>query len=356
MTAARRALVTGGGGFLGGAIVRLLRARGETVLSFARGTYPELTTAGVEEQRGDLADPGAVLAATEGCDIIYHVAARAGIWGRWSDFHRPNVIGTQNVLDACREHGIRRLVYTSSPSVVFKGRDMEGVDESVAYSSHFHAHYPHTKMMAERAILAANSGKLATVALRPHLIWGPGDRHLVPRILERGRAGQLRRLGREEKLVDSVFIDDAAAAHLAAGDRLEPGSTISGKAYFISQGEPKPLWDLINGILAAGGVPPVERSISPRVAYAAGCILEAAYKLLRRPDEPRMTRFLARELSTAHWFDISAARRDLGYEPRHTIAEGLQKLAESLHEETSVEDGTSTSDLISTPRPGGSRS
>lgn len=341
MTTARRALVTGGGGFLGGAIVRLLRARGETVRSFARGKYPELATAGVEESHGDLADPDAVLAAAEGCDIIYHVAARAGIWGPWDGFYRPNVIGTQNVLDACRQHGIRRLVYTSSPSVVFEGRDMEGVDESIAYASHFHTHYPHTKMIAERAVLAADDDKLATVALRPHLIWGPGDRHLVPRILERGRAGQLRRLGREEKLVDSIFIDDAAAAHLAAGDRLEPGSIIAGKAYFISQGEPKPLWELINGILAAGGVPPVERSISPRVAYAVGCILEVAYKLLRRSDEPRMTRFLARELSTAHWFDISAARRDLGYEPRHTIAEGLELLAASL-QEAAAEKRTST--------------
>ncbi len=321
------ALVTGGGGFLGAAIVRRLVARGDRVRSLSRGSYPELDAIGVEQFRGDLADAGAVDAAVLGCDLVFHVAAKAGVWGRYADYHRANVVGTQNVLDACRKHGVRRLVYTSSPSVVFDGRDMEGVDESTPYPTHYEAVYPRTKAEAERRVLAANGPDLATVALRPHLIWGPGDNHLVPRILERGRAGRLRRIGLANKLVDSTYIDNAADAHLLAADRLSPGSPVAGRAYFITNGEPTPLWDLVNRILAAGGVGPVTRTVPEWLAYTAGGLLEAAYMMLGRRDEPPMTRFVARELTTAHWFNIGAARRDLGYEPKTSIAEGLRRLA-----------------------------
>ena len=232
------ALVTGGGGFLGGAIVRRLRARGDEVRSLSRGRYPALRRPRRQQIQGDVADAGAVDAAVAGCDVVFHVAAKAGVWGRYAEYHRANVVGTENVLAACRRHGVRRLVYTSSPSVVFDGRDMEGVDESVPYPAHYEAHYPQTKAEAERLVLAANGPDLATVALRPHLIWGPGDNHLVPRILARGRAGRLRRIGRANKLIDSIYIDNAADAHLLAADRLAPGSPVAGKAYFISNGEP----------------------------------------------------------------------------------------------------------------------
>jgi nucleoside-diphosphate-sugar epimerase len=322
------ALVTGGGGFLGGAIVRRLLGRGDSVRSLARNHYPALESLGVEQHQGDVADAGAVLKATAGCDVVFHVAARAGIWGRYNDYYRANVVGTENVLDACRQHGIRRLVYTSSPSVVFNGRDMEGVDESAPYPDHYEAHYPRTKAMAEQMVLRANGPDLATVALRPHLIWGPGDNHLIPRLLARARAGRLRRIGRDVKRIDSVFVDNAADAHLLAADRLAPGSTIAGRAYFISQGEPVPIWDLVNRILHAAGLGPVTRSMPFGVAYAAGWLLEKWYGLLRREEEPPMTRFLARELATAHWFDIGAARRDLGYEPAVSIEEGLRRLEE----------------------------
>jgi nucleoside-diphosphate-sugar epimerase len=322
-----KALVTGGGGFLGSAIARILLARGDTVRSVSRGRYPNLPC---EQLQGDLAEAGVAERAVTGCDVVFHVAAKAGVAGRYRDYYRANVEATQRVLDASRATGVQRLVYTSSPSVVFDGSDMEGVDESVPYPAHYHAPYPATKAQAERLILAANGAELATVALRPHLIWGPGDNHLVPRILARGRAGRLRRVGKECKYVDSTYIDNAAEAHLNAADRLSPGATCAGKAYFISNGEPMPTWDLVNRILAAGGVGPVTRSVPPWLAYGAGAVLEAVYAVLWPDAEPPMTRFVARELATSHWFDLSGARRDLGYEPRISIDEGLRRLQAHL--------------------------
>jgi nucleoside-diphosphate-sugar epimerase len=204
---------------------------------------------------------------------------------------------------------------------------MAGVDESAPYPSHYEAAYPQTKAIAERMVLRANGPTLATVALRPHLIWGPRDNHLIPRILARARAGRLRRIGMESKLIDSVYIDDAADAHLLAADRLAPRSPIAGKAYFITQGEPVPLWDLVNRILHAAGLGPVTRSIPAGLAYAAGWVLETAYAVFWPRGEPPLTRFVARELTTAHWFDISATRRELGYCPRISYDEGLRRLA-----------------------------
>jgi nucleoside-diphosphate-sugar epimerase len=321
-----KALVTGGGGFLGGAIVRLLVQRGDQVRSYSRGEYPELAGLGVDQQRGDLADRDAVIKATEGCDTVFHVAAKAGIWGEYSDFHRANVVGTGNVIAACLKNGVSRLVYTSSPSVVFDGRDVEGGNETLPYPSHYEAFYPQTKAMAERLVLAANSPELATVALRPHLIWGPGDNHLVPRIIAKAKAGRLRRIGNNNCLVDTVYVDNAASAHLQAADRLAQGSMIAGRAFFISNGEPVPLWEMVDRILAAAGLPPVKGSVSPGAALALGAICEKIWKILRLSGEPPMTRFVAREMATAHWFDISAARRDLSYEPEISIDEGLRRL------------------------------
>ncbi len=326
-------LVTGGRGFLGGAIVRMLLERGETVRSLARHHCPRLEAAGVVQLVGDLSDPELIEAAVQGCELVYHVAARAGVWGDYEDFYRTNVRGTQNIINACRNQGVKRLVYTSSPSVVFDGNDMEGVDESVPYPQHFHASYPQTKALAEQLVLSANNVQLATVALRPHLIWGPGDNHLVPRILERGRSGQLRRIGSGGNLIDAVYIDNAALAHLQVAERLAIGSPVAGMAYFIANNEPIPLWDLVNQILAAGDLPPVSKSISPKLAYLAGAFLETIYKNLRLAGEPRMTRFVARELATAHWFDLNAARRDFGYHPQVSIKEGMERLRYWLQQE-----------------------
>ena len=325
-----KALVTGGGGFLGLAIVRLLRVRGDEVRSFSRNVHPPLASLGVESRRGDLADADAVREATAGCDVVFHVAALAGVWGRSEDFQRANVQGTRNVIDACRHHRVPRLVFTSSPSVVFGGADQENVDESAPYPPRYLAHYPRTKALAEQQVLAANGPEMATVALRPHLIWGPGDNHLVPRIVSRARAGRLRLVGAVGKLVDSVYIDNAAAAHLLAADRLQPGAAPAGRAYFISNGEPLPLDNLINRIVGAAGLPPVTRRISARAAYLVGSALEAVYGVLGVAAEPPLTRFLARQLSTAHWFDLTAARRDLGYQPAVSIDEGMRRLEQAL--------------------------
>ncbi len=321
-----KTLVTGGGGFLGGVIVRMLRERGDQVVSISRGRYTELDSLGVEQVQGDLADQAAVLKAAQGCDIIFHVAAKAGIWGSYDAFHQSNVTGTENVLDACRVHGITKLVYTSSPSVVFDGTDVEGGNESLPYPDHFEAFYPQTKAMAEQLVLAANGPQLATVSLRPHLIWGPGDNHLVPRIIAKGKSGRLRRIGDRPCLVDTVYVDNAAKAHLQAADHLTPGSTVAGKTYFISNGEPVPLWVMVNRILAAGDVGPVTKSISPGAAYCIGSICEKLWEWFRLPGEPPMTHFVAKELSTAHWFDIDAARQDFGYQTEVTIDEGMQRL------------------------------
>ena len=326
----RRILVTGGGGFLGGAIVRRLVERGDRVTSFSRHPHPELSALGVAQLQGDLADPAAVDAACRGREVVFHTAARAGVWGPYADYHRPNVIGTTNVIAACRRQGVGALVHTSSPSVVFHGGDMEGVDESVPYPANYHAAYPHTKALAERLVIRAARKGLAAIILRPHLIWGPGDPHLVPRILS--RAGRLRRVGRGRNRVDTIYIDNAAEAHLLAADRLAADPGLSGRVYFISQGEPIPLWEMIDAILAAAGKPPVRRSIPAGLAGLSGALLEGVYRLLRIPQEPPMTRFVARELATAHWFDIGAARRDLGYEPRVSTAEGLERLAAWLHQ------------------------
>ena len=329
-----RALVTGGGGFLGRAIVERLIARGDHVRSMARGAYPALESVGVEVVRGDLTDSIAMNRACAGVDVVFHVAAKAGVWGPYDDYHRVNVAGTENVLRAMRDAGIGRLVYTSSPSVVFHGGDCEGADESLPYADHYLTHYPETKAIAERLVLEANGEQLATVALRPHLIWGPRDNHLVPRIL--ARASALRRIGRENKLIDTVYIDNAADAHLCAADRLAIGAACAGKAYFITNGEPRPTWEIVNAILAAGGKPPVTKVVSKRFAMTAATLMEFAYRHFGIRGEPRLTRFVVEELSSAHWFDISAARRDLGYDPTVTIDEGLKRLGEWLQADASV--------------------
>lgn len=322
-----RALVTGGGGFLGHAIVQRLLGRGAQVRTLTRGDYPALREQGVDTQRGDIADAQVVHRAAEGCQVVFHVASRIGDWGDYEDFHRTNVTGTRNVLDACRAHGVGRLIYTSTPSVVHSGGDIEGADESLPYPEHFESHYPHTKALAERAVLEANGDSLRTVALRPHLIWGPGDTQLTPRLIQRARQGRLRLVGGGQKLIDTIYIDNAAQAHLLAMDKLDHFQpTCAGKAYFITQGEPIATADMINAILQAAGLPPVHKAISPRAAWAAGAVLEGAWKLLRRTDEPPMTRFVASQLATAHWYDTSAAARELGFVPEVSLQEGMERL------------------------------
>lgn len=325
---AQRVLVTGGGGFLGRAIVQRCLAKGDQVTSFSRNDYPELATMGVEQIRGDLQDATAVERACQGVDVVFHTAAKAGVWGSWCAYYGANVVGTRHVIAACRKHDVKRLIYTSSPSVVFDGHDQEGVDESVPYAKKFHTHYPATKAIAEKMIRQAAVSGLPTITLRPHLIWGPGDTHLTPRIL--ARAHRLKQIGQGANRVDTIYIDNAVQAHLLAEEQLAKQPELAGRVFFISQDEPVPVWDMINAILAAAGKPPVKGRVSTKTALVAGTLFETLYRKLSITHEPPLTRFVVLELATAHWFDISAAKKDLGYQPLISTAEGLENLARWL--------------------------
>ena len=324
-----KVLVTGGGGFLGQALCRGLRALGHEVVSFNRGHYPALDALGVQQVQGDLARRDAVLAAAQGCAAVFHNAAKAGAWGSYESYRLANVVGTQHVLDACRAHGIGRLVYTSTPSVTHRAtHPVEGgTAETVPYGEHLKAPYAATKLVAEKLVLAANDATLATVALRPRLIWGVGDNQLLPRLVERARAGRLRFVGDGENRIDTTYVDNAAQAHLDAFAHLAPGAACAGRAYFISNGEPRTVRDIVNGLLQAAGAPPVTATIPFRVAYVAGALCEGLWHALPLRGEPPMTRFLAEQLSTTHWYDMAPATRDFGYVPRVTIDEGLARLA-----------------------------
>jgi len=325
------ALVTGAGGFLGLYIVEQLVARGDRVRAFSRRHYPRLDDLGVESVQGDLRDGVEVARACDDIDVIFHSAGVAGIWGPWDFYYGINTLGTMNVLAGAVRHGVGRLVYTSSPSVTFDATDHEGVDESIPYPTRWLCHYPHSKALAEQHVLSAN-GKdgLLTCALRPHLIWGPRDQHLIPRLLERARHGKLWRVGDGTNLIDMVYVENAASAHLQAADALKPGAPVCGRAYFVSQGEPVNCWQWIDEILALAGLPPVRKSISLRKAWVMGAAMEVIYGLLRIKTEPRMTRFLAAQLARSHYFNVQRAREDLGYSPQIPKSEGMRRLGEEL--------------------------
>ena len=321
-------LVTGGGGFLGQVLCRGLRERGHEVVSFNRGRYDALDRLGVTQVQGDLAQRDAVIAAATGCDAVFHNAAKAGAWGSYESYHLANVVGTQNVIDACRAHGIGRLVYTSTPSVTHrKTHPVEGgTADTVPYGDHLKAPYAATKQVAEKLVIAANDATLATVSLRPRLIWGVGDNQLLPRLVERAKAGRLRFVGDGNNRIDTTYVDNAAQAHFDAFEHLAPGAACAGRAYFISNGEPRTVREIVNGLLGAAGAPQVDKTIPFGVAYAAGVVCEGLWHALPLKGEPPMTRFLAEQLSTTHWYDMAPARRDFGYVPGVSIHEGLTRL------------------------------
>ncbi len=305
------ALVTGGGGFLGGAIVDALLARGGDVASIARGSYPALEEKGVRAVRADLADapdPIEHVLRERRVDTVYHCAARPGVWGRARDYERANVTATENVIEACRRAGVARLVFTSAPSVVFDGTSHVNAGPDIPYPSRYLAHYPRTKAIAERLVIAANGAELATVSLRPHLIFGPGDPNLVPRVIERADRGRLRIVGDGTSEVSLTYVGNAAAAHLAAADALATdgaAAACAGRAYFVNNVEPVRLWDWINSVLTGTGRRAVTRRIPAGVAYAAGAILEVLYRVSGRTEtEPPMTRFVAAQLRASHSYDM----------------------------------------------------
>jgi len=323
-------LVTGGGGFLGTAICRQLTSLGHAVTAFQRSAAPELAKMGVSVLQGDVCDKQALSAAANGCDAIIHTAGKAGIWGDAEVYERINVGGTTAVIEVCRTLGIPILVHTSSPSIVHGNGDIEGGDESLPLASRFLAPYPATKAEAETRILAANSTTLKTTALRPHLIWGPGDPHILPRLAARVRNGRLALPGADKK-IDTVYVDNAASAHVDALLDLAGAAKSAGNAYFISNDEPLPQGEIIRRLLAAIGVKAEIRPVPAALARAAGAFCESAWRLLRLKSEPPITRFSADQLSTAHWFDISAARRDLSYLPKISIEQGLKRLSSDHH-------------------------
>jgi nucleoside-diphosphate-sugar epimerase len=324
-----KVLVTGGGGFLGGAICRQLLARGDRVIAFQRSPAPAVESLGGTCIRGELQDRDALRRAARGCEAVIHTAGKAGVWGSHESYRQVNVQGTENVLEACRQLGIPYLVHTSSPSVVHGGGDIEGGDESLPYPERFSSPYPATKALGEQRVMAADCDALRTVSLRPHLIWGPRDPHLLPRLLERARGGSLALPG-ADKLIDTVYVENAAHAHLLGLDCLQKGGECHGRTYFISNDQPLPQAEIIRGLLAAAGREVEIRKLAPAIAKTAGAVLESAWKLLRISSEPPVTRWSADQLSTAHWYDISAAKRDLGYLPLVSIDEGLELLRQHL--------------------------
>lgn len=324
-------LVTGGGGFLGRYVAEQLLQRGDTVRVLARGDYPELTSQGMELIRGDLRDAAVVRRACEGVESVFHVAAVPGIWGSRRMFHEINVVGTQNVLEACHASGVARLIHTSSPSVVFDGQDHVDADETLPYASRWLCYYPWSKALAEQQVLSAHqTDGLRTLALRPHLIWGPRDNHLIPRLLQTARAGRLRRVGTGGNVVSVSYVENTAAAHLAADRALSMDGSVGGQPYFINEPEAVNLWTWIDDLLRLAGISPVERCISAASAYYLGAACEVVWAGLRLSGEPRMTRFVARQLSGSHSYRIQSALEKLGYAPSISMAEGMRRLEQDL--------------------------
>ena len=322
-----RILVTGYGGFLGSAIARQLLEKGFQVRGLARSRYERLAEQGVECIQGSVADREVADKACKDCDAIVHTAAQAGIWGPWSSYYTNNTLATSHLLEAAHRNRISTFVYTSSPSVTFDGRPQSGVDESVPYPTKWLCHYPQSKALAEKDVLSCiERGGIRGCVLRPHLIWGEKDPHLFPRVIERTLSGRLRRVGSGQNLIDVVHVDHAAWAHVSALEKLlDADQGVNGKAMFLSDGDPIACWNWLTQILETAGVDAPKRSISFSAAYRLGAVLEAGYKILRKQQEPPMTRFVAAQLALDHYFDISCARQALDYQPWIDRNEALAK-------------------------------
>lgn len=325
-----KALVTGGNGFIGRYIVEQLLKRGDEVRVIGRNDYPELRAMGVECFKVDLAAQNDCHTALQGCDTVFHVAAKAGVWGNPTEFYYNNVTATQHLLRHAIRAGVGKFVYTSSPSVVFGQDSLAGVDESQPYPSSYLAPYPLTKAFAEQYVLRQED--ILTTALRPHLVWGPRDPHIIPRLVARAQAGTLPQIGDGTNLVDVTYVENAAEAHIQAADALAEDSPVRGSAYFIGQEKPVNLWAFIRALLEQLGAPPIRRRVSYATAWRLATVIERGYIMLGIAAEPPLTRLTVSQMASSHWFDLSAARRDFGYEARISTEEGLQKTAMAFHE------------------------
>lgn len=318
-------LVTGGGGFLGRRLVELLLERGDTVRFLARGRYPEVEALGATGFQVDLRDAAGLREVVRGVDVVHHVASKAGYWGPRSEFVAINVDGTRNVIEACKAESVGRLVYTSTPSVIGYETDAAGIG-AAPYPASWESAYGETKAMAEQLVLAANGPTLKTVSLRPHLVIGPGDNHLLPRVVERAKQGQLRIVGDGKNKVDLTYVDNAAWAHIDAADALRaPAPVCAGKAYFVSNDDPVLLWAWTNAFLPRVGAPQVKGTIGLAPATMLGGAMELAWRVLPLKGEPRMTRFLAAALARTHWYSMEPAKRDFGYRVRVPMAEATDR-------------------------------
>ncbi|MDN3269674.1 NAD-dependent epimerase/dehydratase family protein [Streptomyces sp. MA15] len=324
-----KVLVTGGSGFLGLELCRRLCGRGDTVASLNRRHSTALERLGVRQHLGDLADAGAVSRAVAGQDAVVHNAALAGVSGPPRPYWTTNVLGTRHVIAQCRAHGVRTLVFTSTASVVFRPGGLVGVDESLPYALQHLAPYPATKARAEALVLAAHGPDLATVALRPHIVWGPGDPHFVPALARAARAGLLPMPGQGGNLVDTTHVRTAAHAHLLALDRLRRSPEAGGRAYFIGQGDPRTLREITGHLLRAAGIRARWCAVPPPLAAGAATAADVLLRLAGSTRTHALSRFLVEELRHPHHFDLTAARRDLGFVPPVSFDEGVAELVPS---------------------------
>lgn len=335
-----KALVTGGGGFLGRRIVELLLDRGDEVGILARGHYPEVEALGATGHQVDLRDRDGVREAVEGYDVVFHVAAKAGMWGELDEFWSINVEGTRHLLDAMEEHGVERMIYTSTPSVVGYDHDIANGEQDLPYADEPGSPYAETKAEAEKMVLASNSRHLATVALRPHLIFGPRDDNLFPKVLERARAGRLPIIGDGQSTIDLTYIDNAAWAHLDAERALtDHEAPCAGKPYFISNDQPVKLWGFVNDFVTGLDVPPVTRRLPYGPVRAAAGVMAWAWRTFGLSGEPLLTPFMVDVFVRDHWYDMEPAKDDLGYSIRVPLDEGLERTIAWFREQELAEPG-----------------
>ena len=321
-----RVLVTGASGLLGRTVADTLAQRGEAVTVLQR----RASGTGHREVLGDIADPATIAAAVQGQDAVIHLAAKVNVVGPWEDYRRTNIEGTRSLVEQAVASDVQRFVQVSSPSVAHAGSSLAGVGAGPADPARARGNYARSKAAAELIALGADGDDLAVVALRPHLVWGPGDTQLIGRILARAKAGRLPQVGRGTSLVDTTFVTNAADAIIAAVDRAE---SAHGQALVVTNGEPRPIGELIRDIGLAGGAPPPRVRVPAGLAWVAGAAVEGAMALceavpgLPSIEEPPLTRFLAEQLSTAHWFDQRHTRAVLDWSPRVDLEEGLRLLA-----------------------------
>ncbi|OII06112.1 nucleoside-diphosphate sugar epimerase [Curtobacterium sp. MCBA15_007] len=317
-----KVLVTGASGFLGQATAAAVRDAGHEVRTFQRRPSG---VAGVQDVAGTMTDDTALARAVDGVEAVVHLAAKVSLAGDPADFARVNVDGTRSLLRAARAAGVARFVFVSSPSVAHTGSSLVGADAGPAEPSRARGDYARTKAAAELLALDADAPDFAVVAVRPHLVWGPGDTQLVGRIVERARAGRLPLLDSGAALIDTLYVDNAATAMVAALEHATDDG-VHGNAYVVTNGEPRPVADLLAGICTASGVRPPQWHVPAAVARIAGSVVEAVWRVRPGEDEPPMTRFLAEQLSTAHWFDQRRTRQDLRWTPSVSIDQGLERL------------------------------